>query len=72
MISAPISRSLEDRIDRIGDQRIDLERRLEGIEARYRSQFGSLDILLAQLQTTSDFLTQQLASLPGPAGQSDS
>ncbi len=66
------SSSLEDRIDRIGDQRIDLERRLEGIEARYRSQFGSLDILLAQLQTTSDFLTQQLASLPGPAGQSDS
>ncbi len=66
------SNGLQSRIDDIGEQRIQLERRLESVEARYRSQFGALDALLAQLQSTSDFLTQQLASLPGPAFNPDS
>jgi flagellar hook-associated protein 2 len=66
------SAGLQSRIDDIGERRVDLERRLESIEARFRAQFSSLDTLLAQLQSTSDFLTQQLASLPGPAGNSNS
>ena len=66
------STGLQDRIDDIEDQRVALERRLESIEARYRSQFAALDLLLSQLQTTSDYLTQQLASLPGPAFKPDS
>ena len=56
--------SIQGRIDDIGDQREVLDRRIEALEARYRAQFNALDGLLAQLQTTSDFLTQQLASLP--------
>jgi len=32
-------------------------------EARYRAQFTALDIIIASMKTTSDFLTQQLASL---------
>ncbi len=51
------------RIDRIGDQRIALERRLEAIEKRYRSQFAALDTLMARMTTTSDYLTQQLDNL---------
>jgi flagellar hook-associated protein 2 len=66
------SSGLQSRIDDIDDQRVALEQRLESIEARYRAQFGSLDLLLSQLQSTSEFLTQQLASLPGSAFQSDS
>lgn len=42
------------------------EARIETIEARYRSQFGALDSLLAQLQSTGNFLTQALASVPKP------
>lgn len=56
--------SLQDRIDDIGDQREVLNRRMESFEARYRAQFNALDLLLSRLQGTSNFLTQQLASLP--------
>ncbi len=57
--------TLQDRSEEIDEQRERLDRRMEGLEARYRAQFTALDTLLSQLQTTSEFLTQQLASLPG-------
>lgn len=40
------------------------ETRLERIEARYRTQFSALDSLIASLNQTSQYLTQQLANLP--------
>jgi flagellar hook-associated protein 2 len=40
-----------------------LDRRLEQVERRLRSQFSALDALVAQFQATGDFLSQQLASL---------
>lgn len=55
---------IQDRIEDIDDRRERLNFRLEALEARYRAQFNALDGLLAQLKTTGDFLTQQLASLP--------
>ncbi|MDX2462935.1 MAG: flagellar filament capping protein FliD [Porticoccus sp.] len=58
------SDGIQSRIDDIEDQRETLDLRMEALEARYRAQFNALDTLLAQLQSTSDFLTQQLASLP--------
>ncbi len=41
-----------------------LELRLESTEARLRARFASLDSLVSQLNSTSSFLTQQLANLP--------
>lgn len=41
-----------------------LEYRMTQIEARLFAQFSQLDTLLASLQGTSDFLTQQLSQLP--------
>ncbi len=58
------SASLADQLDDIADQRAALDRRIETIEARFRAQFNSLDILLAELNTTGQFLETQLASLP--------
>ena len=55
---------IQDRIDDITDSREALNLRMEALELRYRNQFNTLDTLLSQLQTTSTFLTQQLASLP--------
>ncbi|PLW68287.1 flagellar filament capping protein FliD [Pseudohalioglobus lutimaris] len=55
---------LQGRVEDIEDQREVLDRRMEALEARYRSQFTALDTLLSQFQVTSDFLTQQLAALP--------
>jgi Flagellar capping protein len=39
-------------------------RRMDTIEARYRAQFTALDTMLSSLNQTSQFLTQQLATLP--------
>lgn len=50
----------------IEDDREALNLRMEAVEARIRAQFNALDGLLAQLQSTSNFLTQQLANLPSP------
>jgi flagellar hook-associated protein 2 len=55
-----INRSITD-IDR---RRSTLGVRLAQIEKRYRAQFSSLDTLVASMQKTSEFLTQQLANLP--------
>lgn len=57
---------IEERVDAIDDARDALDRRMEIFETSLRARFTALDTLLAQLQTTSSFLTQQLAALPEP------
>jgi len=42
-----------------------LETRLTQTEKRYRAQFSALDTMLSSMNSTSAFLTQQLANLPG-------
>lgn len=59
---------LEARIDDLVDRQISFERNLETVESRYRAQFSSLDALVGQLQGTGQFLTSQLAQLPGANG----
>lgn len=56
--------SLNDQIEDIAEQRETLNKRVAAIEARYRAQFTALDALIGQLNTTSNFLQQQLDSLP--------
>ncbi len=46
-----------------GDQRDRLELRMTQIEARYRQQYAALDTIVASMQQTSSYLSQQLASL---------
>lgn len=45
---------------RIEEQRNDLDQRLIKIEAQFRSRFAALDALVAQLQSSGDFLLAQL------------
>ena len=47
----------------IGTRRDAITQRLTQTEASYRAQFNALDTLISQLNQTSSFLTQQLASL---------
>lgn len=54
-----INRSIGD----IDDQVDKLNVRLAAIEANYRAQFTALDALVASMNTTSNYLTQQLASI---------
>jgi flagellar hook-associated protein 2 len=57
--------SLNADLKKVQDDNDALDARLLVIQARYTKQFTALDGLLQQLQTTSNFLTSQLASLPG-------
>ena len=56
--------TLKRQMDDIGREKEALALRMEQIEARYRKQFTALDSLLSQLQTTSSYLSQQLANIP--------
>lgn len=49
----------------IGLRRDILLARLLNVEARYRAQYSALDSLIASMNQTSQYLTQQLANLPG-------
>ncbi|MCW9014733.1 MAG: flagellar filament capping protein FliD [Gammaproteobacteria bacterium] len=51
---------LDRELDEIAIKRSDLELRLESVERRIRSQFIAMDLLVAQLNSTGTFLTQQL------------
>ncbi len=55
---------LNTRIDTTEQRILDMEFRLELREQRLLDQFTNLDALMGQLNGTSAFLTQQLASLP--------
>jgi len=57
---------IQARIDDISDQRLQLDFRLEQLEARYVKQFSALDTLVAQLNQTSSYLSSQLANIPVP------
>jgi len=50
-------KSLDKQKERIND-------RLEQVEKRYRAQFAALDVMLANMTKTSNYLAQQLANLP--------
>lgn len=59
------TKGLQARLEDISNRRDSLDVRMANIERRYRAQFTALDTLLGQMQTTSSYLTQQLANLPG-------
>lgn len=55
-------------IKSIMQQSESIQQRLILTEARYRKQFTTLDTLIASMTQTSNYLTQQLANLPGAGG----
>lgn len=54
---------LSSRKSRLDDQEDRINLRLEQVEKRYRAQFSALDSMLASMQQTSAYLSQQLAAL---------
>lgn len=56
---------INSRISDIGKRRSSFEYRLERAEIKYRAQFTALDGLISKLQSTGNFLAQQLSRLPG-------
>ncbi|WP_163559766.1 flagellar filament capping protein FliD [Halomonas sp. NO4] len=58
----------ENRIDSLNDRHARMEASIEQTVERYRTQFSQLDGMVAQMNQTSAYLTQQLSNLEG--GQS--
>jgi flagellar hook-associated protein 2 len=48
----------------LATRRESVERRLVAVEARFRAQFTALDVMMSRMQSTSNYLQQQLANLP--------
>jgi len=63
-IFSSVTDGLNDQIKDIGDDRDALDRRMISFEERLRKQFTALDLLVSNLNSTSSFLTSQLANLP--------
>lgn len=57
---------LKEDLDDVNEERDKLDQRISSLEARLIKQFSALDTLIAQFNSTSSFLTQQLANLPEP------
>jgi len=53
--------SINTSITALEKQRTAINSRLVSVEARYRAQFSALDTAMASMQTTTSYLTQQLA-----------
>ena len=56
--------SLDARIADLDEEAARFDARMTEFEARLRTQFASADALISQLNTTSDFLLQQISLLP--------
>ena len=54
---------IQDSIDDIDDKVERLTARLEASEIRMRAQFNALELLLAEFQTTADYLTRSILGL---------
>ncbi len=60
----------ENRIDSLNDRYTRTEQSIDNTIARYQKQFGQLDGMLAQMNQTSAYLTQQLGMLDAQTGGS--
>ena len=64
--SGPISTKTESinlSIKAIGTRRTEMQSHLDDVQARYTKQFSALDTLISNMNATSTYLTQQLASI---------
>jgi len=62
-------KSIQTGIDRIADERQQLEYRMQQLEQSLVQKYSALDTLLAGMQQTSTYLSQQLARIPVPGQQ---
>jgi len=58
--------SYKERIEDVAKRRADLELKWDAVEERYSRQFNALDSLMASLQSTSSYLTNQFENLVKP------
>ena len=63
--------SLEGQLSELDEEAQGFDKRMDLLEDRLRLQFAAADALISQLNSTSTFLDQQLAGLPGYTNNDD-
>jgi len=56
--------SFDSRLQDLSDEKVKFDKRMTALETRLRTQFAAADALIARLNSTSSYLTQQLDALP--------
>lgn len=64
--------ALNDKLDDLADQSTALDERMAKVKARYEAQFTAMETTMAQMQTTSSYLTQMLDSTSSSSSSSSS
>ena len=59
----------ENRIESLNQRHVRMEQGIAQTIERYRVQFGQLDGMIAQMNQTSDYLTQQFAAMDAQLGR---
>ncbi|MBW8900240.1 MAG: flagellar filament capping protein FliD [Massilia sp.] len=57
------TKGLNDSIKSLNDQKASFQTHLDSLQKMYTAQFNALDTMVASMQTTQSYLTQQLASI---------
>ncbi len=63
--------SKQTQLDGLDDERIDFARKMESLESRLYAQYNSMDLLVAQLNSTSSYVQAQLDNMPGVVKKSN-
>jgi len=61
--------SKQTQLERLDDDRIDFDRKMESLEARLLAQYNAMDLLVANLNSTSSYIQAQLDNMPGVVKQ---
>ncbi|MEM0515310.1 flagellar filament capping protein FliD [Pseudoalteromonas sp. YIC-827] len=63
--------SKQTQLDGLDDERIAFARKMESLESRLYAQYNSMDLLVAQMNSTSSYIQAQLENMPGVVKKSD-
>lgn len=61
-------KALNENLDRLEDTREQHNYRMQQLETRLREKYTGLDVMLAEMQSTQQYLSSQLSNLPGFGG----
>lgn len=57
--------SKTEQLDKLEDDRINFNRKMESLESRLLAQYNAMDLLVANLNSTSSYIQAQLDNMPG-------
>lgn len=61
--------SRTDQLERLDEDRLAFSRKMDSLEARLLEQYNAMDLLVANLNSTSSYIQQQLDNMPGVVKQ---